>query len=197
MRTGLVLCFVYWSLYAEAQISLGLKGGLNLSDVVINNATNNPDAESDFRMKAGMHGGFFGLADIGMRTSLGVELLYSNKGVNAITNINLHYISLPVLIRYSLSEKFVAEGGPELSYLVAAKSKYGNVSNVWNNSLDLGLDLGIAYLISPRLSANMRFNAGISSVIRNADSTGGKLRYQNRVLQLSLAYALKKIELKD
>jgi hypothetical protein len=196
MRAGFLLWFLAIAIPSKAQFSFGVKGGLNLSDVVINNITDNPDAESDFSMKAGFHGGFFAAAEIGPRTGIIAELLYSNKGVKAINNINLHYISLPVLVRYALADKLIVEGGPELSYLVSATSRYGNVNNIWNNKIDVGVDLGVNYLFSSRLSCGLRFNAGFSSVIKNAgnNSTGEKIRYQNRVLQLSVAYTLKKID---
>jgi hypothetical protein len=197
MRTGF-FCFVFLTIVitSEAQFSFGLKGGLNLTDVVINNTTDNPDAESDFNMKAGLHGGFFAIAEIDLRTGISAELLYSNKGVKAINNINLHYISLPVLVRYAIVDNLIAEGGPELSYLVSATSRYGNVSNIWNNKIDLGIDLGLNYLFTSRLSCGLRFNAGFTSVIKNAgnNSTGGKVRYQNRALQFSMAYVLRKID---
>lgn len=176
---------------SQAQIDLGFRGGLNVSDIVINNVID-PDAESDFNFKTGVHAGFCAIAEVGTRTGLSAELLYSVKGVRAISNINLHYVTLPVLVRYTLAEKFIAEGGPEIGYLVAARSNYGNIANIYDNNIDLGLDFGLQYLISKDLSLGLRFNAGITSVIRNPaePSQGEKVRYQNRVLQLSLGYTL-------
>ena len=196
MKLSAVFCvLVCFTSVASAHVTYGLKGGVNFSDVVINNIID-PDAESDYKMKAGFHGGFFCIAEVGTRTGLSAELLYSNKGVKAINNINLHYISLPVLVRYELKEKFFAEGGPELAYMVAAKSRYGNISNVWNNKIDLGIDLGLQYNLLPKLITGIRFNAGISSLVRNANTgTGERIRYQNRVLQISIALALGKVAL--
>jgi hypothetical protein len=192
-RVILFSVFLFTSVLSEGQVHFGLKGGLNISDIVINNVID-PDAESDFNFKAGIHSGFFAIADVGTRTGLAAELLYSVKGVRAITNINLHYITLPVLLRYTLGKKFIAEGGPEIGYLVAARSRYGNISNIYDNNIDLGLDLGLQYYITSDLFLVLRFNAGISSVIRNPTEAfqGEKIRYQNRVLQLSLGYTLYK-----
>jgi hypothetical protein len=180
-------------LCAHGQIRYGIKGGLNLSDVVINNTTSIPDAESDFRMKAGLHSGIFASIDLENKLGLAAELLYSTKGVKAIRAINLHYINLPVLLRYAISEKLFGEGGIEAGYLIAAESAYGNVGNTWNNKLDLGLDVGLQYFLLPKIIIGMRFNAGMSSVIKNrVDPTiGNNLHYQNRVLQLSVGYVLR------
>jgi hypothetical protein len=187
--------FVIFSLTAEvlcAQFRYGVKGGLNLSDVVITNTTSIPDVESDFRMKAGVHLGGFASVDLENKFGLAAELLYSVKGVKAISNVNLHYISFPVFLRYAITNKFVAEGGVELGYLIVAESSNGNVSNTWNNKLDLGFDVGLQYYLTPKLIAGLRFNAGASSVLRDRvdPSTGNTLRYENRVLQLSVGYVL-------
>jgi hypothetical protein len=198
MRAGLLFFLSFlWCVPLWAQLTVGIKGGLNLSDVVINNVTDNPDAESDFKMKAGLHSGVFAIAAIGLRTGISADLLYSVKGVKAIDdNINLHYISLPVLFQYAITEKWIAEAGPELSYLLTVKSAYGNLNALWNNKIDLGLDLGVRYVFTSSLSAGLRFNAGFSSVIENSptSSTGEKVRYQNRVLQVSLIYSLKEFK---
>lgn len=199
-RQLLLLFFLCAFALSYAQIHIGPKGGLNISDIVINNVID-PDAESDFNFKTGIHAGVFANAEVGTRTGLAAELLYSVKGVRAITNINLHYITLPVLVRYQLGKKIIAEGGPEIGYLITARSRYGNLSDIYDNAIDLGLDLGLVYNISTDLFLGLRFNAGISSVIRNPaepsrPSQADKVRYQNRVLQLSLGYTVFKYKFK-
>jgi hypothetical protein len=160
---------------------------------VINNTTDNPDAESDFRMKVGMHAGVFAVVKAGERVAIGAELLYSNKGVKAVdAPINLHYVSLPLFFRYYLTDNIIAEAGPELSYLVTVTSRYGRPTNTWNNKIDLGFDVGMLYHFSSKFFAGARFNAGFSSVIENSgtNTLGEKVRYQNRVLQVSVGYTL-------
>jgi hypothetical protein len=191
MKHILFLALLCFASRAAAQLGVGIKGGLNIADVVINNVID-PDAESGYDLKAGLHAGIFATAEVGTRTSLAAELQYSNKGVVALTPINLHYIALPVLVRYALSDKFTAEAGPELGYLVAARSKYGNVGSIWNNKIDLGLDVGLLYNIFANTTVGLRFNAGISSVIEGTPPSGQSenIRYQNRVLQLTVAFKL-------
>lgn len=172
------------------QIITGLKGGANFADVVINNVVD-PDAEADFRMKTGWHAGAFATMEAGERTGVVLEIQYSRKGVRAIEKVNFHYITVPILIRYRLDDRFFAEAGPELGYLFAARSTHGNMNHIWDNNLDIGLAGGIHYEFSDRLFAQARFLAGIPSVIRNASTQGGDpVRYQNRVLQISLGWVL-------
>ena len=192
----LLFCFLVFT-GAQAQLNYGIKGGLNLSDIVMNDIID-PDAESDFNMKAGWHSGIFFSTELNATWDVTAELLFSIKGVNAVdAKINLYYVTVPLLVQYSISENFKAEAGPELGYLVIAKSKYGNVSNIYNNKLDLGLDLGLIYSATKKINFGLRLNAGISSVIDSANQpSGNKIKYQNRVLQLSATYVLGKFVLK-
>jgi hypothetical protein len=187
------------SLPVAAQLFYGVKGGLNIADIAITNFVN-PDVESGYTLKTGIHAGMFCSVEIHERFILSTELLYSNKGVKAIiTKIHLHYINIPFLVQYLVSDKFMVEMGPELGYLISATSRYGNVGDIWNNKLDVGLDAGVQYSITKRLKAIMRYNIGFSSVIdpmvysgsNNNQQTDDVVRYQNRVLQFSLAYVLR------
>jgi hypothetical protein len=187
----LIFCFAL-SLpgIAYSQLSYGIKGGLNLADVVINNLID-PYGESDFKMKAGLLTGVFVELDLENRFTLSSELLYSVKGVKTVdTNIHFHYIALPILAAYKITDAFRLEAGIELGYLISATSRYGNVNAVWDNKTDLGLDAGLRYHIN-KIVTGVRFNAGVSSVIRNTNSVNGEnIRYQNRVLSFSVGYLL-------
>jgi hypothetical protein len=196
-----LLLVLTFPVLSQETFYLGIKGGLNLSDIALTNYVN-PDAESDYNIKAGVHAGLFGNVEIGSDFLLGAELLYSNQGVVANDRINLHYITVPLLIQYRFHESFIAEVGPQFGYLLAARSRYGNVSNTWNNKLDIGLNAGVQYLINERFSAGLRYYAGFSSVINSIDESGSNnipteetIKYQNRVLQLSLFLAIVKREL--
>jgi hypothetical protein len=178
---------------ASAQIEFGVKGGLNLSDVVINNFSN-PDLEPAYQIKAGFHTGVYFSVEGDNAFGLAAELLYSNKGVKAINNINLHYVNVPLLLRYHFHDGFFVEAGPEIGYLVNANSKYGNLNNTWDNKLDLGLDAGIQYRPG-KVQFGLRLNAGFTSVIRNTGSgaNGERVRYLNRVAQFFIAVPLRQL----
>lgn len=192
-RSGLFFLFSVLVHSVCAQVQLGVKGGLNVSDVVINNSYD-PDVEPSFEMKPGFHAGIFLSADGDENFGLAAELLYSSKGVRALNTINLHYVAIPLLLRYHFHERLFAEVGPEIGYLVSANSRHGNFNATWDNKLDIGLDAGIQYKLG-KVLCGLRFNAGFSSVIRNpvSSSTGDRIRYQNRVAQLSLSIPMKEL----
>jgi hypothetical protein len=191
-RSGLLFLLIALALQGYAQIRFGVKGGLNLSDVVLNNGYD-PDLEPAYKIKAGFHSGVFASIDGENDFGLSAELLYSLKGVRAFNRINLHYIVIPILLRYRLNDSWVAEGGPEIGYLVTANSKYGNLNGTWDNKLDIGLDAGLLYQLG-KVDMGIRFNAGFLSVIRTEPALNGeRIRYLNRVLQFSVAIPLREI----
>ena len=188
----LFLFLLFFPVYGWAQNEFGIKGGLNIADIVITNYIN-PDVEYTFRIKAGAHAGFFLYGNVKDRIGLGAELLYSDKGVQVNNNIHLHYITLPFLVQYRLKENFLAEAGPELAYMLSAHSKLGNESSTYNNKLDLSLNAGFR-LNTEKMVFGLRYCVGLFNV---KEPLGGynqpgveKVKYQNRVLQLSLGYKL-------
>lgn len=190
-RSLVLACFLLPQI-AVAQIEFGVKGGLNIADIVMTNYIN-PDVESDLRLKAGLHAGFFASGMMNERIGLMGEVLYSNKGVKANGNIHLHYMTVPLLVQYKLSSKIFAEVGPEFGYMFSATSDFGNASSSYSNKLDLGLDGGFR-LAADRFNVGLRYCVGMLSVrepIQLTSTSGSeKIKYQNRVLQFFLGYRL-------
>lgn len=187
------LCFVAMIFPAVAfgQAEFGLKAGLNVSDVVMTNYIDR-DVESDLTLKLGPHVGFFVNGMMHDRVGMAAELLYSNKGVKGISNIHLHYITLPLLFQYKLTDHIYAEVGPEPGYMFSARSGTGNVSNTYSNKFDLALDVGFRLDTRKCLFA-LRYCAGFFSVkepLENSVFPGEKVKYQNRVLQISFGYKI-------
>lgn len=185
----LTLVIVMFPAIVYGQAEFGLKGGLNVADIVMTNYIN-PDVESDLTLKLGLHAGVFVNGMVHERIGMAAELLYSNKGVKGISNINLHYITLPLLLQYKLTDRIYAEIGPEPGYMFSAESEYGNVANTYSNKFDLALDGGFR-LDTPKIIFGIRYCAGIFSVKESVEqgvNPGEKVKYQNRVLQVSIGY---------
>jgi hypothetical protein len=188
---SLLLCICFPIAVFSQDIRFGAKGGLNLSDVVLNNVVN-PDLEAEYRTKLGPHAGFFLRVEFDELWSFAPELLYSQKGVIAVdTKIHLNYVTIPLLVKYAVSDNFRVEGGPEIGYLFLAKSRYGKVNDVCSNSLDIAANVGIEYLISEKLFLGVRLGAGFSNLVD--DNSGSGIKYQNRVLQFSIGYEMGKV----
>ena len=118
--------------FANAQdVKYGIKGGLNISNFT-------GDTEGfDFKSKAGFNVGGFVEIKLSEKFSIQPELLYSSQGAK-LENIgdyvddvfytgdikfNFSYINVPVMFKYYVAEKFSIEAGPQIGFLVSAKTK--------------------------------------------------------------------------
>lgn len=196
MRRSIFALSFFVTTVCFGQTEFGIKTGLNISDIVMTNYIN-PDVESEFTVKMGLHAGLFMSSVVNEKFGMAAEVVYSNKGFRANPNINLHYITVPLLIQYKLADNIFAEIGPELGYLFSARSDNGNESGIYNNKFDLALDGGFRFN-APRLIFGVRYCAGVFSVREAIESFGlsgnEKIKYQNRVLQLSVGYKLFRLE---
>jgi hypothetical protein len=194
VRISLLVLFIFFACCSCAgQARFGIKAGFQVSDIVITNYIN-PDVESEYDLKLGVHAALFADFDIDTKLQFTSELMYTNRGVNAISRINLHYINVPLLAGYKLTPLFTLHAGPDIGYLFMARSSYGDVSNTWNNKLDIGLDAGVVCNLSARVMLTARYYAGFSSVMGTTGDPNNPqqepVKYQNRVLQFSLSWIL-------
>lgn len=196
LRLPLLLLLSFMTSAAFAQTGYGIKGGLNVSDVVMTNYVN-PDMESGLDLKLGIHAGAYVTGMVNEKLGLSAEILYSDKGVKGSSDIHLHYICVPLMVYYRFADHFSGELGPEPAYLFATGSKYGSVSGTYNNKFDLSLDAGLRF-DAGKVLFGMRYGAGLFSVRNPEALTAGtgkdRIKYQNRVLQLWLGFRLWKVE---
>nr|WP_314839892.1 porin family protein [uncultured Flavobacterium sp.] len=188
--------------FANAQeAKFGIKGGLNL-------ATFAGDTDGlDLKSKAGLNVGGFVEVKLSEKVSLQPELLYSMQGAktddfevvvdNQIytgdVSINLSYLNIPVMMKYYAAEKFNLEVGPQIGFLLSAKTVAKVNSNeaeedVKDNfeSVDFGLNFGAGYDFTKNISAGLRYNLGLANIGKT--EAGDDSKITNSVLSLSLAY---------
>ncbi len=188
--------------FANAQeAKFGLKGGLNLSTF-----TGDTDG-LDLKLKPGFNVGAFVAVKLSDKLTFQPEALYSMQGTkidefefeldNAVylaeAKINLSYINVPLMLKYYAAEKFNLEIGPQVGFLVAAKT----VAEVNGNegeedvkdsfeSVDFGLNFGAGYDFTDNISAGLRYNLGLSNIAKTESGDDSKLN--NSVLSISLGY---------
>jgi hypothetical protein len=177
------LTFVVSSFTYSQHASFGLKGGANFSNIWV------PDNKSS-NYKAGLHAGGFAHIHLSRKWALQPELLYSTQGgKQTISNIesktNLNYINIPVLVQIMFNNGFRLQAGPQLGFLVNAKSKYGNTKSDIKNtykSTDISFPLGLSYLTKSGLGFDGRWVPGFSDIQKTGASAA------NNVIQLGLFY---------
>ncbi|UWY28447.1 PorT family protein [Flavobacterium sp. TR2] len=189
--------------FTNAQnVKFGVKGGINLS-------TFTGDIEN-VSSKVGFQAGGFAELKLSDKFSIQPEVLYSAQGAkikeNGETytykeNINTSYLNVPVLAKYYIVNKFSVEAGPQIGFLLGAKSKWEETSSEGEKysgnesvkdsfkSVDFGLNVGAGYDFTENISAGVRYNFGMSNIFKSSDpldSSDSKIH--NNVISLSVGY---------
>ncbi|MFC7774118.1 porin family protein [Flavobacterium sp. GCM10027622] len=168
--------------FANAQeTKFGIKAGLNLADW-------SGDSTDGIDSRIAFHVGGFAEFKLSEKFAVQPELLYSSQGGKAdAATLNVDYINIPVMAKFYAAEKFSIEAGPQVGFLMSAKIKpdSGEDQDVKDQlkSTDFGVNLGLGYDFTENISANLRYNLGLSQVI-DADGTDAK----NNVFSLSVGY---------
>ena len=167
--------------------AFGIKGGLNVATVHVDNSSYNIDPRISAQVGALAH------IHLSKEFALQPELTFSGQGykvngtgTNADQHYNLNYLNLPVLLQYMFNSGFRIETGPQLGALLNAKYKVGSSETDLNSSfktLDFDWDFGLGYLTHSGFGVDARYNLGIAKI---NDSESPKVT--NRVFQAGVFY---------
>ncbi|WP_439504325.1 outer membrane beta-barrel protein [Sediminibacterium sp.] len=111
---------------------------------------------------------------ITLRTELG---FYSKGGTyrgGAVDETNLSYVAAPALLLQTKIGFLKAYAGPQMGFLITAKSKTGNLEQDVKNSFkttELSGVIGAEMNLPLRLMAGVRYNFGISNISEIAQGT--------------------------
>lgn len=160
---------------ANAQFQLGIKGGVNFSNV------NGSDVSGTSSLTGYNVGAWFKLP-LARHIALQPELIYSAEGYqiseSGVTN-NQHndYVNIPVLLKFTHFSGLFAETGPQLGFLTSANAKAdGQTANdkAYFNSANFSWVFGVGFHIpTTPVSIDARYNLGISNIANNNDDSGG------------------------
>ncbi|MEM6629033.1 MAG: outer membrane beta-barrel protein [Bacteroidota bacterium] len=195
-----------------SQIQYGIKG----SALYVSNVDNfeeilgqTPLVVPEYRISYQL--GVFGSYPLGKNLSANAEFLYSHKGFKAEgqpggipegdATVHLHYLNLPLLLGYKPLGRLQVMVGPELGYLLSAKSKFESetldVGNVWDERFELAITGGIRYELISQLYFDVRYSHGLTSVTGSTiltDPSGNSLEEEltnkNRAWAVGLAYQM-------
>ena len=167
------------------RVSLGIKGGVN-----VYNFHDNDNTSYDPRI--GYNFGVMGHIHISKQFALQPEIVYSAQGAQYKTTLgtakyNLDYINVPILLQYMWDNGFRIEAGPQIGFLVSAKSKINDIStdNKENvETIDLAASFGASYIHpSTGIGIDARYNLGLTNIDKKND-----INMTNRGFQLGLFY---------
>jgi hypothetical protein len=167
--------------FSQAQVSLGLKAGVNVSKL------NSDDVETS--SITAFHGGAFALFKL---TKIGIqpELLFSQQGTT-IDDVNFgkgdleaSYLTIPVMLRIYLAGGFSLNVGPQFGFLNSAEFK-GNDADL--KSSDITANVGVAWDAPFGLVLDARYNIGLSDV-NDSDVISGEIK--SNCFQFSVGYKI-------
>ncbi len=187
MKKTIIFLFASLALITATaqQVHPGLKGGLNIAQLHFNDG----QVSSDSRI--GLHLGVFAHIHASKTWAVQPELLYSLEGAqkvgNSATNYKLSYLNVPVLLQYMFDNGFRLEGGPQLGFLLSAKTKIGSVTVDRNDfkSVAVSIPLGVGYLTSSGIGLDARYVFGLSNIYEPENPL-----IQSNVFQLGIFYQL-------
>lgn len=178
---------------------LGIKAGGNLESFTGSDGPN----YTSHSFQAGWNAGIFTNFWLGNHFAIAPEVLYTTAGAQIKTTnsdnnqnvyvnnqLNLSYISVPVMAKFRFTGGFYLETGPEINFNIS-QGKYQNETvKTFTNSSEFAWGLGLGYQSPIGLGIGARYNVGLSRV-DNVDQTSfNDVNWRNSGFQLDLFWTL-------
>ncbi len=197
-----ITCIV---LNASAQISGGLKAGINFSKEKYSNTNTYTTSSHTFYCF-----GVFGTYDFAPNLAIEADLLYSKEGteesymagsskINGVVTHNR--LNIPVLFQYKSVSGLYLETGPQAGFKLSVKGKY--TDGVTTKNYDFGSStnpvlfswcVGAGYKLSkqaPGLGINISYSKGLNN-INKGTVNGGKLTGSTFSIRLLYSFSKNK-----
>jgi Outer membrane protein beta-barrel domain len=183
---------------ASAQIQFGVKAGLNIANLSVK-----PSDGTSFSMKLNFNGGLLVALPVMENLKIQAEAMYSGQGVkdkytdnatNQTINekVSFGYINVPILVKYQHESGLFAEIGPQIGFLLSAKSKATEGDQTSNTdfksdlkTVDFAGCLGIGYLSKFNVGIDARYNL---SFVNISKTNGTSIK--NGVIQIGIFYVI-------
>lgn len=192
VRTS-ILCItvLVFAIQARCQeVGFGLKGGLNLSSLNVD------DPEASYDSKTGYHAGIF-LRSRFEKIAIQPELLlFTQNGeiknsAFGTAQERFTYLSIPFMLKFYLVDGLNIQAGPQFGFLLDGERKYDgflvsgseDIKDHYKNS-DVSLSFGGGYDFNFGLSVDLRYNLGMKDINEAANNEPVK----SRVFLISLGW---------
>ncbi|MFD1469172.1 porin family protein [Hymenobacter caeli] len=152
------------------KISFGIKAGFNSSNTDFNRGIPAPAAPVETAWKPGFVTGFLLQVPIGKRLFLQPEYLYSlmgGKNNTSGTEYSFGYLSLPVLLKYSLTPRLEIMAGPQFDLLIRATQRVnGSSEDITHDTEErsVGATAGLEFYVMRNLSLAGRYLFGLNHI---------------------------------
>ena len=191
VRLMIVVVFLMGSKFATAQeFGFGLKGGLNLSSL------NLDDPEASYDSRTGFHAGIFlrGKFD---KVGIQPEVLFFTQNGDIKSSIfgtareSFTYLSIPVILKFYPIGGLNLQVGPQFGFLIDGERKYDtflgsgtqDIKDYYKSS-DVSISVGAGYDFGFGLNLDARYNIGVKDINNEASGEPAK----SRIFLLSLGW---------
>lgn len=177
------------TLYAQ-QFSLGLKGGVNISN--FSNVQNLGDVTK--QSLVGFYaGGFIGFW-LGNNFCIQPEAMVSTSGAkfkdtDGTETYKLTYVTIPVMAKFKTDGGFYLEAGPQVGFKIS-ESIPDQTFDKFAKGLDLSLGGGLGYQSPGGFGLGARYLVGLSKVGDFDASSGVDPNFKNSTIQVGISYTL-------
>jgi hypothetical protein len=196
---SILMTCLSFAAFSQAQVALGLKGGLNFSKIDPAAGTANIDNATGF------NAGIFALVKVAM-IGIQPEVLFSKQGSEFTFDsenyeANFDYINVPILLKFYLPLGLNIQAGPQFGFLTVADLKNtatsttspDDVKNLFNDKSDMAVAIGAGWDLPFGLTVDARYNIGLSDMTFTPDGASSSMSFKNKVIQLSVGYKLIKL----
>jgi hypothetical protein len=185
MKKMIILPAILFASLAFGQISLGLKGGVNIS-----NFTGGDFGSVEKSSLTTFHAG--GLVHIPFsHLALQPELVFSEQGAKlkkagVETDFKISYVNIPIMLQWGTKGGMYVEAGPQGGFKIS-ESAPDSLNDKFAKGGDFSICLGLGFRSSGGFGIGGRYNLGISK-IGEFDSKDVSPDFKNAVVQFSLFY---------
>jgi Outer membrane protein beta-barrel domain len=191
-----LLLFLLPATSAIAQVSFGIKAGVNYNDIFYSDPSIGFGTQSRVRF----HIGVYSRIRISERLSIIPELQYIGKGyeddiAGQDYTVNLDYLEMPVMLSYSFFKSFGVDLGPTTGFIISARSEHDgsgfDLSDRYDKPIEFGLTGGLHFYVTDKLKLTARYFRGFTSIEDMHASFGPKVVHEyNTNFQFSVAYSI-------
>jgi len=191
LKTSAIAAAILISSYSYSQISVGAKGGLNVS-----NLSGVDDSNFETKALVGFHVGGYVTFNLGRNFAIQPEVVYSTQGGSLegsgfSEDMKLNYFNIPVMVKFMTTKGFYVEAGPQLGFKTGELDFDNFETSVESSDFSICGGIGFqptkgAFGIGARYNAGMGTTGEIdfdNAALQDAD-------FKNGVFQLSIYWRL-------
>jgi len=175
---------------SEAQVAFGLKGGLNLTALKID------DPEASYDSRTGFHAGVFLRGKFNKVAIQPEVLLFTQRGEGSFSGFDkveesFTYLSIPLILKFYPIGGLNIQVGPQFGFLLDGEQTYENtlikttrdIKEAYKSS-DVSISLGAGFDAGFGLNLDARYNIGVQDINNEANGDPAK----SRIFLISLGW---------